>query len=251
MHERAESVDELSQEHLAGFLIDIMHRIIVHHVFWFREVEHQMGQERALQAMQDAYSNGYNVHMKRLAKELGFSLGQQGLPQPLLDMDRDRLLQLVDSVAKNWLATDGVWFLSVEDKFGMNEAKRCNDSCWAHFSPFEAWSIKRLLGLPEQPGLEGLKQALKFRIYARLNVQSIVEESENSFQFQMNVCRVQAARKRKELDDYPCKSAGLVEYSYFARSIDSRIQTECIGCPPDPHPEEWFCAWRFSIPEEE
>ncbi len=63
----------------------------------------------------------------------------------------------------------------------------------------------------------------------------------------MNECRVQSARKRKGLDDYPCKSAGLVEYAYFARSIDDRIQTECIGCPPDPHPEDWYCAWRFTL----
>ncbi|MFW5855438.1 MAG: DUF6125 family protein, partial [Thermodesulfobacteriota bacterium] len=48
--------------------------------------------------------------------------------------------------------------------------------------------------------------------------------------------------------DYPCKSAGLVEYSYFAAGIDPRIRTECIGCPPDPHPEDWFCAWRFTMP---
>jgi hypothetical protein len=39
----------------------------------------------------------------------------------------------------------------------------------------------------------------------------------------------------------------MVEYTYFARAIDDRIKTECIGCPPDAHPEEWFCAWRFSL----
>ncbi|MFW6216477.1 MAG: DUF6125 family protein, partial [Desulfohalobiaceae bacterium] len=78
---------------------------------------------------------------------------------------------------------------------------------------------------------------------------SIIEEGEGCIQFQMNDCQVQSARKRKGLPDYPCKSVGLVEYGYFATAIDSRIQTECIGCPPDEHPEDWFCAWRFRIPE--
>jgi hypothetical protein len=58
---------------------------------------------------------------------------------------------------------------------------------------------------------------------------------------------VQAARKRKGLNDYPCKSGGMVEYTYFARSIDERIITECIACPPDAHPDEWYCAWRFRM----
>lgn len=64
----------------------------------------------------------------------------------------------------------------------------------------------------------------------------------------MNACRVQVARNRKGLPDYPCKSAGLVEYRAFAETIDSRIQTTCIGCPPNDHPEAWFCAWRFIMP---
>lgn len=57
------------------------------------------------------------------------------------------------------------------------------------YSPFEAWSIKQLLGLPEQAVIKGLKVALQFRMYARINVQSII--------FQINDCRVQSERKRK------------------------------------------------------
>ena len=55
--------------------------------------------------------------------------------------------------------------------------------------------------------------------------------------------------QRKGLADYPCKSAGMVEYPFFARAIDPRITTECVGCPPDPHPQGWFCAWKFTLEE--
>jgi hypothetical protein len=240
--------EEMEQEELVQCVMDMLHRIMVHHVFWFREVEHQMGTAKALKILENAYPFSLERQTKRLSKELGFEL-ENKLPKPLLDMPREKLISLMDAVAKNWLTNDGVWFLSVEEKHGMNDAKRCNDTCWAHYSPFEAWSIKRLLQLPEHPGISGLKQALNFRMYARINVQSIIEEGQNCIQFQMNDCQVQSARKRKGLPDYPCKSVGLVEYAYFAEAIDSRIQTECIGCPPDEHPEEWFCAWRFSIQE--
>lgn len=242
----AEKPEELSQKELAKLVIDMFHRIVVHHVLWFREVEHQVGFQKALDIMQDIYTHSLGIQLKRLSKEFCFDM-EEGIPKPLLDMPRERLLGLMETVAKNWLANDGVWFLSVEGKHGMNDAKRCNDSCWARYSPFEAWSIKQFLGLSKYPGIEGLKQALKFRMYSRLNVQTIIDETPDCIQFQMNVCRVQAARQRKGLKDYPCKSAGLVEYGYFAESIDSRIETECICCPPDPHPEEWMCAWRFYL----
>ncbi|MDD4464793.1 MAG: DUF6125 family protein, partial [Desulfobacterales bacterium] len=111
---------------------------------------------------------------------------------------------------------------------------------------FEAWSIKRFLNLSEAPGLDGLK-ALSFRLYACINTQSFIDETPETIVFQTNDCRVQSARKRRGLPDYPCKSGGLVEYDYFASAIDSRIETECIGCPPDPHPDQWYCAWRFRI----
>lgn len=247
MTTNAENPEELGQEELNRFIMDMFHRIAMHYGLWFREVEHQMGFQKAMDILQEAYSASINNQIKRLSRELGFEV-ENGLPKFFTNMPRENLLGLMDAVAKNWLANDGMWFLTVENKYGMNDAKRCNDSCWTRYSPLEACSIKQFLELPHYAGLEGLKKALKFRIYSRLNTQSIIEEEENCFQFQMNVCRVQEARKKKGLEDYPCKSAGLVEYTYFAEGIDPRIKTECIGCPPDPHPEEWVCAWRFYLP---
>ena len=246
MSEIADRVEDLSREDTARLVMDMFHRIIIHYALWFTEVRHQMGMEKALDTLKIASDRSIGIQMKRLSKVLGFQM-KDGIPLSLLDMPKESLLELLHTVSVNWLANDGVWFQAVEFESGMNDAKRCNDSCWAHFSPFEAWSIKKYLDLPENPGLEGLKKALGFRLYARVNTQSFIDEGSDSFIFQMNECRVQYARKRKGLDDYPCKSGGLVEYTYFARSIDPRIKTECIGCPPDDHPDEWYCAWRFKI----
>jgi len=246
MFEDAEKAGDLSHEETAKYVVDLFHRTIIHHALWFSEVKHQMGMEKALELLHTASRKSYEIQMKHLGALFGFEM-RDGVPVPFLEMAPEKLEELKSRVAKNWLVNDGVWFQAIEFSQGMNEAKRCNDSCWAQFSPFEASSIKQLLGLDSNPGLEGLKRALGFRVYEAINVQSIVEETDNSFVFQMNQCRVQNARKRKGLDDYPCKSGGMVEYTYFASAIDRRIKTECLGCPPDAHPLEWFCAWKFSI----
>ncbi|MDD9303902.1 MAG: cytosolic protein [Desulfobacter sp.] len=227
-------------------VVDMLTRIMVHHGLWFNEVRHQMGMEKALTALDKATKNSVAIAMKHLSATLGFELDNK-MPKALVNLEDDTMEKLMAGVAKSWLANDGVWFQAVEFDHGMNDAKRCNDSCWTKFSPYEAHAIKNILGLGENPGLEGLKKALNFRMYAFINQQTIVDEGPKSFVFQMNECRVQLARQRKNLDDYPCKSAGLVEYAYFAEAIDTRIKTQCIGCPPDAHPKEWFCAWRFSL----
>ncbi len=245
----ADHIEALENAELVSLIGDMFHRIVVHYALWFTEVRHQMGMDKALETLDSASRRSIAIQMKRLSKVLGFEI-KDDLPAVLQDMPRERLLSLLDAVSVNWLANDGVWFQAVEFSSGMTDAKRCNDSCWAHFSPFEAWSIRRFLQLGEHPGLEGLKRALNFRLYARINTQSFHDKTDGSFIFQMNECRVQAARKRKGLADYPCKSGGMVEYTYFARSIDPRIRTECIGCPPDSHPDDWYCAWRFFIEDE-
>ncbi len=242
----AKRVEDLESADLARLLMDMLHRIVIHHGLWFAEVRHQMGAPKALETLDTVLPKSLGVQLNRLSRILGFEV-RDNLPAAWLDRSKEDLLALMKAVAANWLANDGIWFQAVEFTEGMNDAKRCNDSCWAHFSPFEAWSIRNFLNLGTRPGLEGLKKALNFRLYARINRQSFHDEGDDSFVFQMNACRVQEARKRKGLADYPCQSAGTVEYTYFARAIDERIRTQRIACPPDEHPPEWYCAWRFSL----
>jgi len=234
------------KEETARLIIDFFHRTMMHHALWFAEVQHKYGREKAFELLEKAFKQSYDIQMGRMAKLLNFEMSD-GVPMPLLDKSAEDLQALKEGVAFNWLANDGVWFQAEENIYGMTDAKRCNDLCWAQFSPFEAWSVKKMLQLPDESGLDGLKKALQYRLYATVNKQEIVEETENSFVFRMVDCRVQSARKRKGLNDYPCKSAGVVEYSTFAETIDKRIKTKCIGCPPDEHPDGWYCAWKFEF----
>jgi hypothetical protein len=233
---------------LVRFVADAFRRAMAHYGFWFWETAYQLGLDEALRIENEAGDKSWALQVDRLARTTGFEM-KDGLPAVLWSMDEKTLTALLDSLAANWLANDGLWFQAVESRVGQFDAKRINDTCWSRFSPLEASRIRTLLDLPEPGGLDGLKQALGYRLYARLNRQEIVDETENSFVFRMVDCRVQSARKRKGLAEYPCGSVGIVEYRTFAATIDPRVKTTCVGCPPDSHPADWYCAWKFEMIE--
>lgn len=169
------------------------------------------------------------------------------LQRRLLALPKEQLIGMLEDAAKNWLAHDGLWFLAAEERFDLETAIQLDACAWERFTAIEARRIVERHGIAPGGGLAALARALDYRLYAYLNVQETVWVDERTLVFRMNDCRVQAARKRKALPDFPCKPVGLVEYAGFASAIDPRIRTRCLGCPPDPHPEEWWCAWEFTL----
>lgn len=174
--------------------------------------------------------------------------GDEGV-RLLYELSKEELVRIITDDAKNWLAHDGVWFQSLEKKYGMDVAVDIDTDAWRQFTVIEAKRIMERLGMKPGGGIAALVECLKHRFYARLNLQETIEVTEKRAVFRMIDCRVQSARKRKGLADHPCKSVGIVEYSGFAGTIDPRIQTRCIACPPDEHPEQFWCAWEFTLPE--
>ena len=167
----------------------------------------------------------------------------------LASLPREELVRIILDDAKNWLAHDGLWFQAVEKVHGMDAAIEADRAAWEKFTVVEARRIMDRLGMAPGGGIPALLEALKHRLYARLNVQEVTEASATRAVFVMRDCRVQSARQRKGLPDFPCKSVGIVEYSEFARAVDPRIRTRCIACPPDPHGGDLWCAWEFTVDE--
>lgn len=164
----------------------------------------------------------------------------------LEQLDKEQLIQLIENCSKNWLAMDGLWFQAVEGASGMAQAMAHDVEVWRSFTVIEANRIKDFLNLPEQPGLPGLAQALRLRLYASLNQDSITL-ADNTLTYTMLDCRVQSARSRKGLPYHPCKAVGQVEYGLFAQTIDPRISCRCLSCYPEATDPSCCCKWLFSI----
>ena len=239
-------LEDLDKEEILGLIQDAFRDIISHTGLWFRAAEEELGMDEALELDSAAWEVSFPIQSKRLSQRLGWG-EREGVLAFLTSLGKDELITLLEDMAKNWLANDGVWFRTVEDKHGMTVAKKFNDEAWKRFTVIEAKRIMKRLQIPENGGIAALEEALRFRLYARVNKQETLHIAENKIVFRMNDCRVQSARRRAGLPEYPCQSVGVIEYPYFARAIDPRIETRCIACPPGPHPEEYWCAWEFEL----
>lgn len=155
--------------------------------------------------------------------------------------------ELAIDFAKRWLSHDGLWFQSVERNFGLEAAIENDIAAWKGQTQLEAKRIMKLLHISPGGGLDALEEALRYRMYAFINEQKTIRRDENTLDYYMTSCRVQRARQGKNMDFFPCKPVGQVEYEYFAKTIDHRIVTTCIGCPPDEKHPDWYCGWRFTL----
>ncbi len=161
-------------------------------------------------------------------------------------LPEEKLRDLCRIFAKNWLAMDGVWFQSVERKYGMDEAMYHDAEAWRRFAPIEAKRIKEFLALPDRAGVQGLERALSFRLYALLN-QCETHIDGDTLTYRVITCRVQAARQRKGMDFHPCKPVGLIEYQQFASVIDDRFEVTALSCHPEAVDPGCCCSWRFTL----
>lgn len=162
-------------------------------------------------------------------------------------LNREELLRALEMFAKSWLAHDGCWFLAAEERLGMETAIELDALSWKRFAAAEAKRIMATFNIPPNRGLEALERALSFRFYALINSQRAEWSADHKrLRFFMETCRVQQTRSGKGLPPFPCKQVGIVEFETFARTVDSRIRTTCLHCPPDDI-FEGYCGWEFTI----
>ena len=85
------------------------------------------------------------------------------MAQGLDALTREELIELLEITAKDLIALDGTWFQSLEREQGMDAAMEHDRTAWRRFVPSEARRLKKLLGLSDSCGLEGLAEALPLR----------------------------------------------------------------------------------------
>jgi len=158
-------------------------------------------------------------------------------------MDQRELKNLAGALLWQLRLADAFWFINTEKRFGLSMAEEVNADVWEKTGRLAARDITTRFGIQDR-GLDGFLRAFKYFSWS-LMLDYELEQSPGEIILSVPSCPAQEGRKKHGLGEYRCKDMHYREFAAFAAEIDPGIRVHCLFAPPDDHPENMYCRWRF------
>jgi len=168
----------------------------------------------------------------------------------LLELPKEKLVDLLFLQMRNLWAVDGLYFLGIEEKFDTESATEIDSNVWKVMGKIEARHLRNELGMTEND-IPGIIRALKCTSWALDLEYKDIEVEKDRAVLRNPKCRVQLTRQKKGLSEFPCKRVRWDYLKSFVRELNPGIEVRCNLCPPDTHLDDMWCEWEFRMKKSE
>jgi hypothetical protein len=165
----------------------------------------------------------------------------------LAKMSKEKLLDYFFLQIRNLWRVDGLYFLGIEKKFGTEPATEIDAGVWETMAAIEAKSLQKMFNVGENPDVSTIMNLLCKSSWALDQPFKTIEVIGNRAVLSINRCRTQEARLNKGLDEFPCKKVRFGYLKNFAKTLNPKVEVNCLICPPDKHPKDLWCKWEFTL----
>ncbi len=157
--------------------------------------------------------------------------------------------KLVELCSRSAYTLDGLWFTLVEEKYGIDAALEIDIEVWRKLCLVQARRVPKYLPIKESSPMRRLIRVIELDPVLNVFKPKAVELTDERAVLRFTDCPPQKARLRDGRGEFPCKSVGMAFLNSYIEVIDPRIKLTCAACPPDAHPQEYWCQWQFDLQE--
>lgn len=165
----------------------------------------------------------------------------------LSKMPIEKLLDIFFLQIRNLWRVDGLYFLGIEKRFGTEAATEIDAEVWEAMAHIEAKTLRKMLNVGENPDVQTIMNLLRLSSWALDQPFKTVEVSEKRAILSIDRCRTQEARLSRGLGEFPCKKVRFGYLKKFAGTLNTKVEVNCLACPPDLHPQDLWCKWEFKL----
>jgi hypothetical protein len=166
----------------------------------------------------------------------------------LSDFSPDTLAELLKLYARLYIAMDGIWYLTLKQRVGDEEALACDIQVWELNCKYEMARIKRQLKIRGND-IVALMKAFQLCPWCLLMKFDIEVRHKNSALYTVTYCPTLDALEQEGLGR-EAEICNLVEpriMKAYASAINPDIEVKCLKSPPRKSKDEICCQWEFSL----